>query len=204
MPRRDAAPYGFGHYGAANYDELIDHPVEISAFTLASFEAGGAVHDIAIVGRHRADTTRLCADLQRVCAWQCRLFEHDGKAPFDRYVFLVSAVGDGYGGLEHRASTSLICKRDALPPPGANEITDDYRTFLGLASHQYFHSWNVKRITPAAFTPYALTRESYTRLLWAFEGITSYYDDLALMRSGVLSVDDYLELLGRTITNVLR
>ena len=204
MPLRGAKHHGFGTYGAANYDELIDHPVEMSAFALASFEAGGTVHDIAISGRHCADTDRLCSDLQRICAWQCRLFQDDGKAPFDRYAFLVMAVGEGYGGLEHRASTSLLCKRDELPQPGMRDIGEDYRTFLGLASHEYFHSWNVKRIKPAAFTPYDLAREGYTRLLWAFEGITSYYDDLALVRSGVLPVAEYLDLLGRTITQVLR
>ena len=79
-----------------------------------------------------------------------------------------------------------------------------YRKLLGLASHEYFHSWNVKRIKPAAFVPYDLTREAYTRQLWAFEGLTSYYDDLALRRSGIIDARSYLELLGRTITAVLR
>ncbi len=205
MPARHAPPYSFGLYGAGNYAALIDHPVEMSDFTLVSFTAGGAPHDIAISGRHRADMQRLARDLQKVCTWQCELFEGaGGKAPFERYVFLVAAVGEGYGGLEHRASTSLLCKRDELPQPGVDAVTEDYRTFLGLASHEYFHSWNVKRIKPAAFVPYDLAREAYTRQLWAFEGITSYYDDLALVRSGVLPVDDLLELLGRTITTVMR
>ena len=83
-------------------------------------------------------------------------------------------------------------------------MTDEYRSFLGLASHEYFHAWNVKRIKPAAFVPYDLAREGYTRQLWAFEGLTSYYDDLALVRSGVIDATSYLELLGRTITGVLR
>jgi predicted metalloprotease with PDZ domain len=84
------------------------------------------------------------------------------------------------------------------------ELTESYRTLLGLASHEYFHAWNVKRIRPAAFTPYDLDRESYTALLWAFEGITSYYDDLALVRCGLVRPEDYLELLGRSITQLLR
>ena len=83
-------------------------------------------------------------------------------------------------------------------------IDDDYLKFLGLASHEYFHAWNVKRIKPAAFTPYDLARENYTRQLWAFEGITSYYDDLALARCGLIGPERYLELLARTITAVLR
>jgi predicted metalloprotease with PDZ domain len=115
------------------------------------------------------------------------------------------AVGDGYGGLEHRSSTALICKRSDLPAPGMGaEPTDGYRSFLGLASHEYFHTWNVKRIKPAAFSPYDLHVEGYTKQLWAFEGITSYYDDLALVRSGVIDEASFLELLGRTVTRVLR
>ena len=122
----------------------------------------------------------------------------------DRYVFLVMAIGDGYGGLEHRASTALICSRDDLPRKGEAERSDKYRTFLGLASHEYFHTWNVKRIKPAAFSPYDLNQENYTQLLWAFEGITSYYDDLALLRAGLISAEQYLSLLGETATRVLR
>ena len=92
------------------------------------------------------------------------------------------AVGDGYGGLEHRNSTALLCKRDDLPFKGMKDTTEAYRNFLALASHEYFHAWNVKRIKPAAFVPYDLTQENYTRLLWAFEGFTSYYDDLGVLR----------------------
>jgi predicted metalloprotease with PDZ domain len=201
LPRLDAPPYGFGRYCAANYDELIDHPVETSAFALATFQAGGVPHDIAISGRHDADLPRLAQDLERVCQWQIDLF---GGAPFDRYLFQVTAVGDGYGGLEHRASTSLLCRRDELPHAGDAGIDDDYLKFLGLASHEYFHAWNVKRIKPAAFLPYDLARENYTRQLWAFEGFTSYYDDLTLVRCGLIDAERYLELLGRTITTVLR
>ena len=120
----------------------------------------------------------------------------------DRYVFLTMAVGDGYGGLEHRASTALLCSRNDLPYAGMDEATEGYRQFLGLCSHEYFHTWNVKRIKPAAFVPYDLTQEGYTRLLWAFEGFTSYYDDLMLVRSGRITGKDYLALLAKTITQV--
>jgi predicted metalloprotease with PDZ domain len=122
----------------------------------------------------------------------------------NRYLFLVTAVGDGYGGLEHRASTALLCGRDDLPREGDAGAGERYRTFLGLASHEYFHTWNVKRIKPAAFTPYDLDRENFTELLWAFEGITSYYDDLALVRCGLIREKDYLELIGRSATALLR
>ena len=117
---------------------------------------------------------------------------------------LLHAPGSGYGGLEHRWSSSLVCARDGLPGRGEDGVTESYRTFLGLASHEYFHAWNVKRMKPEAFTPYELSAESHTELLWVFEGITSYYDDLVLVRSGLITEQSYLELLGRTITRVLR
>jgi predicted metalloprotease with PDZ domain len=200
--KRAAKRYGFGLYGAANYDELIDHPVEMGNFTLASFKACGVQHDVAITGRHDCDLQRLSADLKRICEWQITFF---GKpAPMARYVFLVTAVGEGYGGLEHRASTALLCSRNDLPAPGMNGMSEGYRTFLGLCSHEYFHTWNVKRIKPASFTPYDLNRENYTSLLWAFEGFTSYYDDLALLRSGAIEPKDWLELTAKTISNIQR
>jgi predicted metalloprotease with PDZ domain len=200
-----AHAYDFGRYRAASYAELIDHPVEMSDFSLVHFDAGGTRHDVAVTGRHDADLDRLASDLARVCRWHIELFSGPGgRPPFDRYLFQVTAVGDGYGGLEHASSTSLICRRDELPARGVPAVSDEYLNLLGLASHEYFHSWNVKRIKPAAFTPYDLARENYTRLLWAFEGITSYYDDLALARSGVIEPARYLELLGRAITTVLR
>jgi len=202
LPRRDAPAYGFGGYAAADYDELIDHPVEMGTFTLATFQAGGMPHDIAITGRHDADMERLCRDLARLCTWHIDLFGR--PAPMKRYLFLVTALGEGYGGLEHRASTALLCSREDLPRAGVETMTESYRTFLGLCSHEYFHTWNVKRIKPAAFTPYDLQRENLTTLLWAFEGVTSYYDDLALVRSGLIPEQDYLEILGRNITSLLR
>jgi predicted metalloprotease with PDZ domain len=202
MPRKGAKPYGFGNYAAADYDELIDHPVEMGEFALATFRARGVPHEIVLTGRHRADLPRLARDLKRVCEQHIGFF---GKpAPMKRYVFLITAVGEGYGGLEHRASTALLCSRDDLPREGETSVSERYRTFLGLASHEYFHTWNVKRIKPSAFAPYDLDRENYTRLLWAFEGITSYYDDLALVRCGLIGRKEYLELLGRSITTHLR
>ncbi|MGB5082795.1 MAG: PDZ domain-containing protein [Burkholderiales bacterium] len=202
MRRKGARPWGFGTYAAADYDELIDHPVEMGEFARATFSARGVPHDIVLTGRHRADMPRLARDLKRVCEHHIGFF---GKpAPMKRYVFLVTALGEGHGGLEHRASTALLCSRDDLPREGDAKVSERYRTFLGLASHEYFHTWNVKRIRPSAFTPYDLDRENYTTLLWAFEGITSYYDDLALVRCGLIGMDEYLELLGCAITTHLR
>ena len=206
LPVTAAAPFGFGRYRAENYDELIDHPVETGTFATATFMAGGAQHDIAVTGQQQADLPRLATDLRRICQWHIDFFggAPDSKAPFDRYLFQIMAVGDGYGGLEHRTSTSLICRREQLPLSKAEKITDDYLALLGLASHEYFHAWNVKRIKPEVFLPYDLTREGYTRQLWAFEGITSYYDDLSLVRCGLIPPARYLEILGREFTRMLR
>jgi len=202
LPTASAKPLGFGLYQAENYAELIDHPVEMGRFSLGCFEAAGMPHEIAITGRHQTDMKRLCADLKRVCEQHIAFF---GELPaMEKYLFQVMAVGDGYGGLEHRSSCSLICKRDDLPRQGEEKITDGYRQFLGLCSHEYFHLWNIKRIRPEVLQNADLSKETHTCLLWAFEGITSYYDELALVRSGVIEVDSYLELLAQTITRVMR
>ena len=209
LPELAAKRYGFGTYIAADYDELIDHPVEMGDFALATFKAHGVAHDIVVSGRvPNLDMARLQADLKALCETQIAFFEPTSKrAPMVRYVFLTLAVGDGYGGLEHRASTALICARADLPTaatPNNLEAGDGYLKFLGLCSHEYFHTWNVKRIKPAAFAPYDLQAETYTPLLWLFEGFTSYYDDLLLVRSGLLGEATYLKLQGKTIGSVLR
>ncbi len=199
-----AERYGFGRYEAVNYDALIDHPVEMGSFTLGTFRAGGAQHELAVSGCADLDMKRLTRDLAPVCAAHARLFEPDsGRAPFGRYVFLTTAVNDGYGGLEHRDSTALLCKRSDLPWRGMGEASDSYRAFLGLASHEYLHAWLVKRIKPAAFVKYDLDRETYTRQLWIFEGFTSYYDDLMLVRAGVTTEAQYLKGLADTISRVM-
>lgn len=193
----------FGRYRAKDYDALADHPVEMGTFQSAHFDVGGCRHEIAITGRAEVDMKRLVQDLKPICQQQIELFEPKTKrAPNRRYLFMTMAVGDGYGGLEHRDSTALICSRQDLPWPGMQGTPRNYQTFLGLASHEYFHTWHVKRIKPARFDPYDLDRETYTRLLWVFEGFTSYYDDLMLVRSGVIGQEDYLRLLTQNIQRV--
>lgn len=206
LPELKAKRYAFGTYIAADYDELIDHPVEMGTFELATFKAHGVPHDVVITGRvPNLDIARLTTDLRKVCEAQIALFDPKSKrAPMSRYVFMTLAVGDGYGGLEHRASTALICSRADLPVKGRKEMSDGYRTYLGLCSHEYFHTWNVKRIKPAVFAPYDLRVEGYTSLLWLFEGFTSYYDDLMLVRSGVIDEAAYFKLVAKTINGVLR
>jgi predicted metalloprotease with PDZ domain len=206
LPELKAKRYGFGTYVAADYDELIDHPVEMGDFALATFKAYGIPHDIVITGRvPNLDMARLQADLTKICEAQIAFFEPRTKrVPMNRYVFMTMAIGEGHGGLEHRASTALMCSRNDLPVKGQKDMTDGYRGFLGLCSHEYFHTWNVKRIKPAVFAPYKLDEEAYTPLLWLFEGFTSYYDDLMLVRSGLIEEEDYLKLVSKTINMVLR
>jgi len=202
LSAKDAATFEFGLYVASDYDELIDHPVEMGSFTRIHFEACGIPHDVILSGRFRCDEARLKMDLTKICEHHVRFFGE--PAPVDYYQFLVMVVGQGYGGLEHRSSTSLMCGRDSLPQPGQTGVSEAYRDFLGLCSHEYFHTWNVKRIKPTVYQPYDLQQEVYTELLWAFEGITSYYDELALLRCGLIDEKSYLELLAQTITRVLR
>ncbi len=191
----------FGQYEAQDYEHLIDYPVEIADLSTAGFTVDGIQHRIAIYGKHHCDFNRLCDDLVRICGTHVQLF---GELPLQQYLFLVTAVGDDYGGLEHRDSTSLICKRDDLPVDEGKEPSDGYRRFLGLCSHEYFHLWNVKRIQPLKLKESLLDQEAYTSLLWAFEGITSYYDDLALLRSSIIPLKSWLELMTHTITRVMR
>lgn len=202
LSRTQGADFGFGSFQAENYQELIDHPVEMGSFTQFDFSACGIRHDVVLTGRFNCDVERLSRDLSKICEQHIGMFGE--PAPMLRYLFLVMVVGDSYGGLEHRSSTSLLCSRKNLPQPGQVEMTEEYRDFLGLCSHEYFHSWNVKRIKPAVFDRPDLSSEVYTPLLWAFEGITSYYDDLALLRCGCIARQDYLELIGQTITRVQR
>jgi predicted metalloprotease with PDZ domain len=202
MPAARIDARGFGVYSAANYDELIDHPVEIGEFASAAFAAAGVPHELVIAGRHATNLQRVADDLSRLCEAQIDLFGR--PPPFQKYWFLGLAVGDGYGGLEHRASSSLIFSRDDLPPVAETGMPSAYQRFLGLASHEYFHTWNIKRIKPAAFSPYRLNERNHTRTLWVFEGITSYYQDLMLRRSGLIDVEAYLTLLGASLTRVFR
>jgi len=193
---------GFGSYRADDYEELIDHPVEIGRHAAVEFEAAGVPHRLVIAGRIDADLDRVAVDLAQLCTAQIDFFGR--PPPFGRYVFLGQAVGNGYGGLEHRASSSLIFRRICLPQPGDTGIGRDYQVFLGLVSHEYFHSWHVKRSRPAAFIPFRPDRRNHTRLLWVFEGITSYYQELFLVRSGLLGVEAFLRRLGELLTRVYR
>lgn len=201
LPVKSVDAQGFGSYIADSYSHLIDCPVEMGEFQELTFSVEAKPHRVVFSGRCRFDADRISRDLQEICACHAALF---GELPVDNYLFLTMVVGDGYGGLEHRDSTALLCERDDLPAKGMKQPTKGYIKFLGLCSHEYFHLWNVKRIRPQLLKQADLSCEVHTELLWAFEGITSYYDDLALVRSGRISRERYLELLAQTVTRVMR
>lgn len=197
---------GYGFYLAQNYDDLLDHPVALGEFQIVQWKSNGVPHRMAIQGCvNQIDTKRLVDDLQAICTSTINLFEPKSKkAPFKNYLFLVNAVLNGYGGLEHRNSTALLCRRDQIPQNKVLYEKGSYREFLGLCSHEYFHAWLVKRIQPKAFQPYQLDRRNHTRLLWLFEGFTSYYDDLQLFRSKRIDLKTYLKLVSDNWNGILR
>ena len=187
---------------AQNYAELIDSPFELADQTRFSFEANGIPHEFVVSGKHAMNEQRMKQDIEKICTTEISMF---GSAPFENYTFMTMATGNSYGGLEHPNSTSLISPRDDLPK--ANEPVEpstDYQRFLGLCSHEYFHSWLVKFIRPENFVNYDLNKEGYTSLLWIFEGFTSYYDDLILLRSGVINQESYIKLLKSQIDRYLQ
>jgi predicted metalloprotease with PDZ domain len=220
LSKKSTNAQGFGSYLAANYDELIDHPFALGHFTKISWKSCGVSHRMAIQGHvEKIDSLRLLHDLQILCEKHIQFFDPQKKrAPFKEYLFLVNAVGQGYGGLEHRSSTALLCNRSDLPYASNQTVKNSrkinknrtlpnqksYEDFLGLCSHEYFHAWMVKKVQPAAFQPYTLDRKNYTQLLWLFEGFTSYYDDLQMFRSGLIDKNTYLNRILDTWNMVLR
>ena len=187
---------------AKNYAELIDAPFELAEQTRFGFEANGIPHEFVVSGKHAMNAARMQQDIEKICATEISMF---GSAPFSNYTFMTMATANSYGGLEHPNSTSLISPREDLPKANEpEEPSEDYQRFLGLCSHEYFHSWLVKFIRPENFVNYDLNKEGYTSLLWIFEGFTSYYDDLILLRSGVISQASYIKLLKTQIDRYLQ
>ena len=197
---------GFGDYTCDSYAELIDHPFEIANYIETKFKVDGVCHKMVFSEAPlRVDLDRIANDVKAICQSICGLFG-DEKPPFDQYLFSTFVQKNGFGGLEHSSSTALHCSISDLPRIGddLDKKSKDYQKFLSLCSHEYFHSWNVKRIKPKLFQPYELQQEINTELLWFFEGITSYYDELFLVRSGIISKCEYLDMLGKNITRYIR
>ncbi|SEQ88680.1 Predicted metalloprotease, contains C-terminal PDZ domain [Solimonas aquatica] len=202
LPAQQVDTRGFGLYHTLGYEELIDHPVEMADFQRVDFDVDGVPHALVLSGRAEADLPRLARDLSAICHVERELFGQQPALP--QYLFLTHVVANGYGGLEHRDSTALICSRHDLPRPGDARTSRDYRGFLGLCSHEYFHLWNVKRITSERLAASDLGSEAYTQDLWHYEGVTSYYDDLFLLRAGLIEAGAYLDLLAEQATRLER
>ena len=199
---KQTSKFAWGDYQAEHYQHLIDCPVALGEFDCTEFTVEGVRHHLVFTSKHYGDTQRLADDVAKLCQHHINIF---GEVPFKEYWFITHLSEQGFGGLEHKNSTVLQASRFDLPNPlQPDELSEQYKTFLSLCSHEYFHAWNVCRIKPKELTPYDLSQEVYTEQLWAYEGITSYYDDFSLYRAGIISFDDYLKLLSKTATRVYR
>ncbi|MEH6710215.1 MAG: PDZ domain-containing protein [Paraglaciecola polaris] len=211
--------HDFGDYLAADYNELIDHPILLGEYDIVPFDVVTPLNrtplekgmppahtchfELILAGGHRSDTQRIAKDLRALCAHHFALF--NDVPPIDRYLFITMLTGRDFGGLEHMSSTALLYSRDDLPSIAqADHMPDGYRTFLSLCSHEFLHTWHVKRTRPAVLKSSTLAEEAYTPQLWIYEGFTSYYDDMSLARSQVTDVSSYLEVLGQTLTRLER
>jgi predicted metalloprotease with PDZ domain len=179
---------------APNYDILVDSPIEVGNQQVSSFEAGGVEHQVSIFGAAPIDTEKFVADIKTIVEGTIPVFGH---IPYGRYLFFVNFTDDLGGGLEHLNSTVCMVPRLRLTP------REEYNVMMSLFSHEFFHTWNVKRLRPHGLGPFNYSAETYTKSLWIAEGITSYYDDLILRRTGIYSVGEYLDAFAINI-NVLK
>ena len=186
----EAAP---GVFRASGYDELADSPIEVGQLELLRFDASGKPHVIAVVdaGQLAWDREALVADARAVVEEVARFW--GGEPPYARYAFIVMLLPGGHGGLEHKASSAILTSPFSLPRPGQGWDRKKYEDLLELLCHEFFHTWNVKRIRPEALGPFDYTRENYTRALWAMEGVTAYYDRLLVRRAGRMSIAGWCE-----------
>ena len=198
-------------FRADNFDILYDSPFEASNFKTIVFNVKGVPHRIVIDGEGNYDPERMRRDVQKIVETEVEVM--GGEIPYRDYTFILHLRQNGGGGLEHLNSASLgyprfgfrIRQGDRLTSAGPN-TTDrsepDYRSFLSLVAHEFFHLWNVKRIRPDALGPFDYTQENYTKNLWVAEGITDYYADVALRRGGLVSEQEFLNATARAIQNL--
>ena len=183
----DGAPH---HYRAPDYDTLVDSPIVAGNPAIHRFSVDGTPHLLVDVGEGGLfDGQRAARDLERIVQTGKQLW---GSLPYDKYVFfnvLVSASG----GLEHKNSVLMMASR------WATGTREKYLAWLGLASHEYFHLWNVKRLRPIELGPFDYEHENYPRSLWISEGLTDYYADLQLARAGLYTPGEYLRELSNAI-----
>ena len=173
---------------APDYDTLVDSPIEVGPHRVLTFEHDGVPFRIVLAGAGELDEDKLRDDVAKVVAEVAGIF---GQQPYRSYTFLFELVDSGGGGLEHADSCVCMISRWNF---GKKK---EYRDALGLVAHEFFHAWNVKRFRPAALGPFDYDRENYTPDLWVAEGITSYVDDLCVLRAGFYEkVGDWLEQMG--------
>lgn len=199
MPRSTTMKRAFF---ADDYFELIDHPVLIGQFEDYYFDVQGYRFHVVFTGLHNFDFARIERDLTKIIEHHIALF---GEFPCKEYWFITLVCNQGFGGLEHLASTVLQYSRFDIPALGDAEImSKEYQQFLSLCSHELFHTWHVKRIKPSIMHQPNLFEEVYTPQLWIYEGFTSFYDDLSLARTGLINPQQYLQILNESITRLIR
>ncbi|HSP35503.1 MAG TPA: PDZ domain-containing protein [Thermoanaerobaculia bacterium] len=189
LPREDD-----NTFVARDYDHLVDSPViAAAALTRHSFQESDARIHLVFIDDERVNTEQYVDPVRAIVRAQAEMF---GGLPLAEYRFLIH-IGDKWHGVEHESSSSIVAKRSDLLGTTAAETGYDH--CLSIASHEFFHLWNVKRILPAAFAPYDYWDETLTRLLWVMEGVTSYYGALTMRRAGLWSDAKYLAHLAKEI-----
>lgn len=173
---------GYEKFVYKDYDQLVDCPIEIGNQKTFSFRAAGVNHKVAVYGSGNYEINQLKAGMKKVVEGATAIF---GQNPNEEYTFIIHNVVNGQGGLEHVNSTVLSVNRWTYE--GA-----DFKKFLKLVAHEYFHLWNVKRIRPIELGPFDYDQENYTSMLWVMEGFTSYYEKLILLRTGIYSQKEFL------------
>ena len=180
-------------FRAADYDELVDSPLVAGSTVQHDFEVAGHPYGLVFSGENPMwDGERAAADAARLIGAHQAFW---GINPFTQKYLVMTLFMGSFAGLEHDHSTVLMI--DALSTRNSRE----YQRWLGLVSHEFFHAWNVRRMRPQALSEYDYEKETYIRELWLAEGLTSYYDELLLFRSGLIDVGDYLRLLAKEIRN---
>ncbi len=172
-------------YQARDYDDLLDCPIEIGCQQTDGFMVGNIPHEIAFFGKTYPHRNNIKEHMQQIVE---HISTKMGEIPYEKYLFLSHFAPNLYGGLEHANSTALQFDGTKLAS------RKDYINWLALVSHEYFHTWNVKRIRPKELGPFNYQTEAYTPLLWLAEGLTSLMDELFIYQCGLISLEEYLEM----------
>lgn len=186
----DAVPGEHFRFTAPNFDHLADCPLEIGNQKDFEFDVEGKKHVLSIFGTGNYDVEKMIKDISAIVKTAKEFW---GVLPYKRYLFMLHVTPTAGDGTEHINSTIMGTKPFTFKNPGA------YSGFLGLVSHEFFHTWNVKQLRPSGIQPYDYTKENYLRELWIAEGTTSYYGGLLLLRAGFTTAQKYVEGLAPNI-----